>query len=59
VAAQAAAAIKQILQDSTGAEAMRREAVAAAWRPSWDEAAKVFLSFLPDDVKARHGLSEL
>jgi glycosyltransferase involved in cell wall biosynthesis len=59
VATQAANVIEEILQDETGSAAMRREAVATAWRYSWDETAKVFLSFLPDAVKDRHGLSEL
>jgi glycosyltransferase involved in cell wall biosynthesis/GT2 family glycosyltransferase len=58
VAAQAADIFEEILRDETGSLAMRREAVATAWRYSWDETAKVFLSFLPDAVKARHGLSE-
>jgi glycosyltransferase involved in cell wall biosynthesis len=57
VAAQAAAAIEEVLRDPTGSAAMRREAVATAWRYSWDETAKVFLSFLPDAVKVRHGLA--
>jgi glycosyltransferase involved in cell wall biosynthesis len=59
VAADAADAIERILEDETGSAAVRRDAVAAAWQYSWDEAAKVFLSFLPDAVKTRHGLSEL
>jgi glycosyltransferase involved in cell wall biosynthesis len=59
VAAQTADVIEEIMQDRTGSAAMRREAVATAWRYSWDETAKVFLSFLPGAVKARHGLSEL
>jgi glycosyltransferase involved in cell wall biosynthesis len=59
VAAQAADMIEEILQDETGSAAMRRAAVATAWSYSWDETARVFLSFLPDAVKARHGLCEL
>jgi glycosyltransferase involved in cell wall biosynthesis len=59
VAAQAADVIGAVLQDKTGSAAMRQEAVATAWRYSWDQTAKVFLSFLPDAVKARHGLSGL
>jgi glycosyltransferase involved in cell wall biosynthesis len=59
VAAQAAGLIDEILQDKTGSAAMRREAVATAWRCSWDETAQVFLSFLPAAIKARHGMSGL
>ena len=59
VAAQAADLIGKILLDETGSAAMRREAVATAWQYSWDEAAKACMSFLPDAVKARHGLSGL
>ena len=57
VPAQAADLIGEMLQDETGSAAMRQEAVATAWRQSWDETAKVFLSFLPEAVKARHGLA--
>jgi glycosyltransferase involved in cell wall biosynthesis len=59
VAAQAADVIREILQDASGSATMRREAVDTAWPYSWDETARVFLSFLPDAVKARHGLCEL
>jgi glycosyltransferase involved in cell wall biosynthesis len=59
VAAHAADVIEEIMQDKTGSAAMRRAAVATAFQYSWDETAKVFLSFLPDAVKARHELSEL
>jgi glycosyltransferase involved in cell wall biosynthesis len=56
VAAQAADLIGEILNDKTGSAAMRQEAAATAWRYSWDDAAKVFLNFLPDTVRTRHGL---
>jgi glycosyltransferase involved in cell wall biosynthesis len=59
VAAQAADVIREILQDASGSATKRQEAVDTAWPYSWDETARVFLSFLPDAVKAQHGLCEL
>lgn len=57
VATVAANLIGQILEDKTGCADLRQRAVAEASRYSWDEAAKVLLGFLPEAVKARHGLS--
>ena len=56
VAPEAAHLIEAMLADRTGALAMRRQAVATAWGYSWDAAAREMLSFLPEAVRAQHGL---
>jgi glycosyltransferase involved in cell wall biosynthesis len=59
VAPQAADLVVQMLADKTGGLDLRRQAVATAWRYSWDAAAREFLGFLPESVRARHGLSSI
>jgi glycosyltransferase involved in cell wall biosynthesis len=56
VASEVACLIESMLDDRTGALAIRRQAVATAWSYSWDAAAREMVSFLPEAVKARHGL---
>jgi glycosyltransferase involved in cell wall biosynthesis len=59
VAPRATDLIERIIADNTGSIDLRRQAVAAAWRFSWDAAARALLSFLPEAAIAKHGLSEV
>ena len=54
VASQAAAIIRDVLKDNACLASLRKEAIEVAWSHSWDNAAKVFLSFLPEQAKTRY-----
>lgn len=56
VAAFAADVIERIARDTTGSAEIRRQAVETAWQYSWEEGAKVMLSFLPEQIRARYGI---